>query len=79
MSKSFEEALSHAKALSHEEQLALISLLSQMLAEETALEKSLSEKEEQTLLNRIAAYEQGRTPTIPGDSFREELLKKYGY
>ena len=82
MSKAFQEALLKARALTPQEQLALVAALSQMLSYEQWTESSrdgmLSEQEEAEVLRRINAYEAGKAITLSGSDFREELRKKYG-
>ncbi len=82
MSKAFQEALLKARALTPQEQLALVAALSQMLSYEQWTESSrdgmLSEQEEAEVLSRINAYEAGKAITLSGSDFREELRKRYG-
>jgi putative addiction module component (TIGR02574 family) len=82
MSKAFQEALLQARSLTPQEQLALVAALSKLLSQqqwtEISYEGMLPEKDEQELLKRVEAYEAGKTTTISGSDFREELRKKYG-
>ncbi|MDX2285580.1 MAG: hypothetical protein NW241_15540 [Bacteroidia bacterium] len=82
MSKAFQEALLKARALTPQEQLALVAALSQLLSYEQWTESPrdgmLSEQEEAEVLSRINAYEAGKAITLSGSDFREELRKKYG-
>lgn len=82
MSKAFQQALHQAQALSPQEQLALVAALSQWLAQQEwptlPYEGMLPEEDENEVLNRVKAFENGEGKTISGTTFRKELRKKYG-
>lgn len=82
MSKAFQETLLQAQSLTPQEQLALVAALSQLLSQqqwtEISHEGMLPDKDEQEVLRRVEAYEKGKAATLSGNSFREELRKKYG-
>ena len=86
MSKAFQKALLEAKALSPQEQLALIAALSQILSQKNVFpgttplspEAIFSIEDEAEILRRVKDYEEGKSKTISGNLFRENLKKKYG-
>ena len=86
MSKAFQKALLEARALSPQEQLALIATLSQLLSQQKVFpgvepispENVFSQDDEIEVLRRVKNYEEDKTQTITGKVFREELKKKYG-
>lgn len=82
MSNAFQEALSHARSLTPQEQLALVAALSQLLSQQqwttVSYDGMLPDKDEQVLLKKVEAYEKGKLATLSGNDFREELRKKYG-
>lgn len=85
MSTIFQETLALVSKLSAQEQMALIAVLSQQVYEMNVLPQELADQVqlptevEEALLARIAEYEQGKSTTISGDRFRDELREKYGY
>ena len=86
MSKAFQKTLLEAKALSPQEQLALIAALSHLLSQQSVFpgtedafhEDMLPAEDEAEVLRRVKNYEEGKSKTISGKAFREELKKKFG-
>ena len=86
MSQAFQKALLEAKALSPQEQLALIAALSQLLSQQNLFpgtaslspDYMLPSEYEAEVLRRVKDYEEGKSKTISGKLFRQELKKKYG-
>ena len=86
MRKAFQKALLEAKALSPQEQLALIATLSQLLSQKNVFpgttplspESIFSLEDDVEILRRVKDYEEGKSKTISGKTFREKLKKKYG-
>ncbi|MEZ4777330.1 MAG: hypothetical protein R3D00_29405 [Bacteroidia bacterium] len=86
MSKAFQKALLEAKALSPQEQLALIAALSQFLSQKNVFpgttplspEAIFSREDEAEVLRRVRNYEEGKAKTLSGNIFRENLKNKFG-
>ena len=86
MSQAFQKAsLIRSAGTQPHEQLVLIATLSCMLSQQSVFpgtetvdaEYMLSPDDEVEVLKRVKEYEAGKSKTISGKAFREELRKKY--